>query len=270
MRKSRTLTMLLQTLAKKGVILPWDLTIKKGTSLERIRKMILDLNKINVFQIYGDITSSNFKIVLNDSFNFLTLNKRVKIIYDEDRSRTMIFRHHIITLKEIDKIEATSYWTLDHKNIPILRLFTPKRELGKILVDKVDKGYQRLYVKWVLDPPAKIGEGIIYGFRIKHKNYFTFNREETIAKYSEEEMMEGLQIPNPTMIAVLEIQFPKDYEFKDVKAERYDLVLVDGPQSSYYPIPKDRHKLFIEKNSITLKLIYPPIGHYFVAWKPAK
>ena len=186
MRKSKILTMLLQTLAKKGVILPWDLTIKKGTSLERIRKMILDLNKINMLQIYGDITSSNFKIVLNDSFNFLTLNKRVKIIYDEDRSRTMIFRHHIITLKEIDKIEATSYWTLDHKNIPVLRLFTPKRELGKILVDKVDKGYQRLYVKWVLDPPAKIGEGIIYGFRIKHKNYFTFNREETIDKYSEE------------------------------------------------------------------------------------
>jgi hypothetical protein len=269
-KKPRTLLAILRSLAKNNVLKSKDISISKKTSNKQLYKSLLLLSKLNLIKINGDLKSNRFEITFNNSFDFMTLMQKVKVIFYEDRTKSKSFKYHVIALKDgISKIEATSYWTLDYKNKPVVKLYTVKREFGEIKVGKIELGIQKLYIRWDLDPPSKFGEKIIYGFRIIQKNYFTFNKSETLEKYGDEEMMDGLQILYPTLHANLEVKFPQKYQFKDVKAEKYDLVVIDGPQVPS-TIPKDTYKLTVEGKMISLKLIHPQLGYYFVAWKPAE
>ncbi|TRM85867.1 hypothetical protein DJ526_10630, partial [Sulfolobus sp. A20-N-G8] len=148
-------------------------------------------------------------------------------------------------------------------------VYVAKREKGEVKLYEKQVSQQKAYLKWILNPPLQVGESIRYGFKVIQKNYFTFTKEETLKVYRDEEMMDGLQISTPTISAKLEITFPKCYEFEGVKAEKYDIVLYEGPQDPV-KIPKEVGDLIVETNQIRLYLYSPPLGMYFVSWKPAK
>jgi len=269
-KKPKLLTTILKTVANSnGSVVIKDIPLSKKTPLEKLYKTLLLLKKLDVIEIEGDIKSNRARIVLKRKYDFLNLIHDVKVVFRGDRTKIKSFKYNIIALKEMDKIEVSSYWTADYKYRTEVRVYTTKREKGEMKLHEKQVSQQRAYLKWVLNPPSQVGEIIRYGFKVIQKNYFTFTKEETLKVYKDEEMMDGLQISIPTILARLEIIFPKYYEFEGVKAEKYDIVLYEGPQDPV-KIPKEVGDLVVESNQIRLHLYSPPLGMYFVSWKPAK
>ncbi|WP_338598412.1 hypothetical protein V6M85_07400 [Sulfolobus tengchongensis] len=268
MRKPKILLNIIKSLIENdGHITSRELPRSKRTQIKQIHNAIILLEKLGVIKVDGDLDKNKFTISLVRDFQFLILEQKVKVIFHEDRSKTKSFKFHAIALKDtIREIEDNSYWSVDDKVKTRIEVYNPKREHGKIIVDRIELGSQKATIKLHLDPPSRMGERILHGFKVIQTNYFTFTQKETIERYGDPEMMDGLQVLQPTLLAVLEIKFPNNYEFIDVKAEKYDLVIVDGPQM---PSTIPNHRLHIKKNGIYLKIVHPQIGYYFLAWKSA-
>ncbi|WP_185957808.1 hypothetical protein, partial [Sulfolobus sp. B1] len=260
MKKPKLLTTILKTIANSdGSVLIKDIPLSKKTPLGKLYKALLLLKKLDVIEIEGDIKSNRARIVLKRKYDFLNLSHDVKVIFRGDRTKIKSFKYNAIALKEMDKIEVSSYWTADYKYRTEVKVYVAKREKGEVKLYEKQVSQQKAYLKWILNPPLQVGESIRYGFKVIQKNYFTFTKEETLKVYRDEEMMDGLQISTPTISAKLEITFPKCYEFEGVKAEKYDIVLYEGPQDPV-KIPKEVGDLIVETNQIRLYLYSPPLG----------
>ncbi|WP_016730452.1 hypothetical protein [Saccharolobus islandicus] len=269
MKKPKILLSVIKSLLENnGHITSRELPKSKKVSSNQLYKAILILNKLGLIQIEGELNNNRFELHLVRDSQFLNLEQRVKVTFYEDRSKTKSFKFHTVALKNgVSYIEDNSYWSVDDKVKTKLKVYKPKREFGKIIVEKIELGVQKAYIKLTLNPPTRVGEKIIHGFKVIQSNYFTFTQKETIERYGDPEMMDGLSVIQPTLFSTLEIKFPEGYRFIDVKAERYDLVVIDGPQ---IPSPILNHSLVIERNRIILKLVYPSFGYYFISWKAAQ
>ncbi|QGA68645.1 hypothetical protein [Sulfolobus sp. E11-6] len=269
MKKPKVILGLIKSLLENnGHLTSRELPRSKKVSTNQLYKAILTLSKLGLIQICGELSNNRFELHLVRDPQFLNLEQKVKAIFYEDKSKTKSFKFHTVALKNsIASIEDSSYWSVDDKVKTKLKVYKPKREFGKIVVEKIELGVQKAYTKLTLNPPTRAREKIIHGFKVIQSNYFTFTQKETIERYGDPEMMDGLSVMQPTLLATLEIRFPESYRFIDVKAEKYDLVIIDGPQ---IPSPIRDHRLIIERNRIILKLVYPSFGYYFISWKAAQ